>query len=426
MIKILDDNPIKSSFDGIVKEDFLARTATALGEIADPAAIPALARVVGAPGDHNDKPRPAAADALASCLAAAPEPRDVDDHVLDAMLETIRGRNDGVLNAELHFAYARIARTLPPKRREDARRRLLETETARDDATPAFARAVALSLATGAAPDAATAGKLRADLHTALTSLDYDHDYTVRNIRIALRVAEALFELADPDDLVWLTRFAEHDVRTRAHALLERLRRPLPAAPVFDRRTVRTLDDGELVRLIGEAHVIGHAALVAEAARRHLDEARPAIIEAADAVIDRARDGGRNLLDPDSHLLEAAVAALRDELDDETIALFDRMLRHSNYHVKWELLQDPPVDDRLIGGMFHVVAEKWGWQEKTAKEWLRQFAGTPAYEEARKHAGAPVIAEDEEDDDEDEDEEDEDEDEDEDGDEDEDEDEDIN
>jgi len=44
----------------------------------------------------------------------------------------------------------------------------------------------------GAAPDAATAAKLRTSLHTALTTLDYDHDYTVRNLRIALRVAEAL------------------------------------------------------------------------------------------------------------------------------------------------------------------------------------------------------------------------------------------
>ena len=61
----------------------------------------------------------------------------------------------------------------------------------------------------------------------------------------------------------------------------------------------------------------------------------------------------------------------------DMVALFDRMLRHSNYHVKWELLQEPPDDDRLIGGMFHVLAERWGWQERTAQEWLAQVGGAP-------------------------------------------------
>jgi hypothetical protein len=352
LVKIIEDNPIKSSLDSIGKEDFLSQTAAALGEIADPAAIPALAKLVAAPGDHNDKPRPAAADALAACLAAAPEPRDVDDSVLSAMLETIRDRNDGEINAELHFAYGRIARQLPQPRRDSARRRLQETETARDDNTAMLARGAALALATGTSPDSATASNLRAGLHTALTSLDYDHEYTVRNIRIALRVAAALSDLVDAADLVWLTRFTEPDIRAGAHALLERLRRPLPAAPSFDRRTARALANADLVRLIGDGHVIGKAALIAEAGRRSLDDARPAIIKATHDVIDRAPEGGHNLLEPDSHMLEAAVGALRDELDADTIKLFDRMLRHTNYHVKWALMHDPPPDDRLLGGMF--------------------------------------------------------------------------
>ena len=58
----------------------------------------------------------------------------------------------------------------------------------------------------------------------------------MRNLRVALRVAEAVPELVDPADLVWLTRFAEPDVATRAHALLAKLGKPLPPAPVFDAR----------------------------------------------------------------------------------------------------------------------------------------------------------------------------------------------
>jgi hypothetical protein len=310
------------------------------------------------------------------------------------MLDTIRDRNDGEVNAGLHFAYGKIAQQLPADRRAVARRRLEETESARTDGVAVLTRDAALAMASGGAPT----GALRERLHENLTSLDYDHDYTVRNIRIALRVAELMPELVDADDLIWLTRFPEHDVRKSAHALLERLRKPMPAARAFDRRTVKSLDDAELVALIGDAHVVGRAALIAEADRRSLDDAREAIIRATNEVIDRAPEGGANLLDHESHVLEAAVQALRDELDDATTALFDRMLRHSNFHVKWELLQDPPPDDRLIGGMFVVLGQRWGWQEKTAKEWLEQFAGTPAYEEARKHAGSPPLADDNEDD----------------------------
>jgi hypothetical protein len=196
--------------------------------------------------------------------------------------------------------------------------------------------------------------------------------------------------LVDPADLVWLTRFAEPDIRARAHALLGKLGQPLAPAPAFDARAARALDDFELVHLIGEPHVVGRAALIAEAGRRGLDSAHRAIIDACHDVISRARQGGANLLDPDTRILETAVPVLREgEVDADVIALFDRMLRHSNFHVKWELLQAPPADPRLIGGMFHVLGERWGWQEKTAKEWLAHYQGTAAYEAERRRVGSP-------------------------------------
>ncbi len=385
LIKILDETTISSSLDAIGKEDFIVKVATALGAIADPAAIPALAKVVTAAGDHNDEARPAAAEALAACLAAAPEPRDVDDSVLAALLAPIESRNDGEANAELHFAYGRLASVLTPARREHARKALADAATRRSDATPTLARKASLLVAAGASPDAAAQAELRPLVHAALTTLDYAHEYTVRNIRTALRIGEALPELVDPDDLVWLTRFAEADIRTRSHAMLARANHPLAPAPVFDRTTARALADSALVALIEDPHVVGRAALIAEAGRRKLVAARSAIITATDAAIIRARAGSANLLDPDSAILSAAVAALRTtELHIDTIGLFDRMLRHANHHVKWELLQDPPKDERLIGGMFHVLAEKWGWQEKTAKSWLAGFQGTAAYEAERR------------------------------------------
>ena len=138
--------------------------------------------------------------------------------------------------------------------------------------------------------------------------------------------------------------------------------------------------DDDLVRLIAEPHVVGRAALIAEAGRRGLASAKHAIINACHDVISRARQGGENLLDPDTRVLEAAVPILRERIDGDTIALFDRMLRHSNVHVKWELVEDAPRDERLLGGMFHVLGEKWGWQEPAARTWLAQFQGAPAYE----------------------------------------------
>ena len=233
--------------------------------------------------------------------------------------------------------------------------------------------------------DPAALAELRSLVHEALTKIDYAHEYTVRNIRTALRVGEALAEVVDPADLVWLTRFPEPDVRSRAHALLVRLGHDVAPAPVFDRQAAKGVADGALAKLVADPHVVGTAALIGEVGRRKLASARAAVIAAADAAIARARPGGANLLDPDTAVLSAAVTALRVfALDLETISLFDRMLRHGNHHVKWELLQEPPKDERLIGGMFHVLGEKWGWQEKTAKAWLAEFQGTPAYEAERR------------------------------------------
>jgi hypothetical protein len=65
------------------------------------------------------------------------------------------------------------------------------------------------------------------------------------------------------------------------------------------------------------------------------------------------------------------------------------MLRHSNVHVKWELVEDAPRDERLIGAMFHVLGEKWGWQEDAARRWLARFRGTPAYQVEHARAGSP-------------------------------------
>jgi hypothetical protein len=392
LIQLIEHTPIRSPLDAIGKEDLLCRAAAALGAIGDPAAVAALSALAAAADPVHDQPRAVAAQALATCLAAAPAPRDVDDAVIAALLETIRERNNGELNASCHLAYGRLAQVVAPDRRATLRERLRATPSCRDDRTSQLTRAAALALADGPL----AADELRALLRSVLTTLDYDHTYTVRNVRIGLSVAELFPALADPDALTWLTRFEEPTVRARAHALLARLGAPLAPATIVDGQTASGLADAQVIALLAEVHLVGRAALIDEARRRGLAAARPAIVAAAHAVIERARPGGQDLLEPERRVLRRAVAVLRDGLLDEpTVALFDRLLRHSNYHVKWDLLKDPPLDARLLGGMFHVLGEQWGWQERTARAWLAGFRGTAAYDEARARAGARDLEPDE-------------------------------
>jgi suppressor of fused len=378
MIRILESTRIASALDAVGKEELLTATANALEAIADPAAIPALSKLVAAPGRYNDEPRAAAASALAACVDAAPARPPLDGTLFDAMARAIGHAEDDEYLAEMHLAYAALARTLPSPARAAAQR-LLDLDVELDPGGVAMlARRVALALCgDDAGPDADTTAALRARLHASLRDPGFDHDAAIRNLRIVLRIAARLPALADGADLVWLTRLAEPDIRARAHELLAAAGRPLARAAAFDRRKARGVSDRELVRWISETHVVGRAALVAEAGRRKLASARPAIIRAAHAVIDHARPAGQDLLDPEARLLETAVSALLDgPLDDDTIALFDRMLRHDNHRVKWELLQSPPRDKRLIGGMIHVLGEGWGWQETAAKQWLASYTQT--------------------------------------------------
>jgi hypothetical protein len=63
------------------------------------------------------------------------------------------------------------------------------------------------------------------------------------------------------------------------------------------------------------------------------------------------------------------------------------MLRHSNPHVKWKLVEDAPKDPRLLGGMFHVLSEDWGWQADHAAVWLAELEDHPEFEAAAAEAG---------------------------------------
>jgi len=267
-----------------------ARAADALGAIGDPSAIPALREH---PGLHT-------AAALVACGAR-----------LDLVDELPLGEDS-------YLAYGELASSLPAPRREAALARL------RAAPSTSLAHAAAIALAGGEPLP-------RARLHAALTEPGGDHQApragaglhaaTVRGLRVALRVAELMPELVEPDDLAPLARFAEADLRGRA----------VPPGTVYARRDAMGLDDTALIAALAAPHVAGRAALIEEAGRRRLVAARPAIIAAASAVVARARPDGEGLLDPDARVLEAAVAVLRaTPLDDASRALFERMRRRAD------------------------------------------------------------------------------------------------
>ena len=139
-----------------------------------------------------------------------------------------------------------------------------------DDATTLLARTAALA---SIGQPVGEPEPLRARLHAALTSPAESHVQTLRQIRIGLAaaaLAPAMSALVDPADVTWLTRFDEPDIRASAHALLERLGHPMPPAQPFDAAGAHGLDDDDLAHQLGEQHVLGRAALIAEAGHRNL------------------------------------------------------------------------------------------------------------------------------------------------------------
>jgi hypothetical protein len=75
--------------------------------------------------------------------------------------------------------------------------------------------------------------------------------------------------------------------------------------------------------------------------------------------------------DEDRLLTEGVWALLRLPLQPSTVALCNELLKHHNRDVKDPVLRDPPDDSGVEAGMRQVVAENYGWQASTAKEWLQ-------------------------------------------------------
>ena len=310
-----------------IDDELVAATARALGAIGDPRAVPALCDVAAAPGTFIAKP--AAAAALANCLASARDARTLDDAELADALAAIIEAGDGRLDPVTCFAVGRIARLLPPHRRAEARRRIQELEPAGPEPEAQLAREIALQLASPAVPPPPPPPEARTHLERALSDLEGGPDAVVARWKLALEIAVTVPEIVEMHSILPLTRVLDPEVRAAGHAVLARLGHPAPVAPIFDVAAAHRLDDGELVRRLDTIHVIGRDTLVAELGRRKLPAARPAIVAACHTAIAAASTGER-VFDHDRRLLEAALPILARSPDAEVGAVVDRMAQHPN------------------------------------------------------------------------------------------------
>ena len=309
-----------------IDDALVAATARALGAIGDARAVAVLSDVAAAPGTFVAKP--AAAAALAACIASARETRVLDDADLTDVLAAIVEAGEGQLDPVTWLACGRIARQLPPHRRVETRRRFTRVASP-DDELGMLARGVALQLASPTVPPPPPPPELRGLLERALVTPEGSSSVVAERWKLALEIAVTMPELVELQTIAPLTRVLDPEVRAAAHAVLARLGHPAPVAPIFDATAAHRLDDGELVRRLDVVHLVGRAALVTEIGRRKLPAARPAIIAACNSAIAAARPGER-MFEHDRRVLVAALPILARTPDAEAGGVVERMAEHPN------------------------------------------------------------------------------------------------
>jgi hypothetical protein len=323
--------------------------------------------------------------------------------VVDALLFHVGKINDGEEAADAYRALAQFARGADAERRARLGVRVHEQQPYADSKLETKAgRAVALAaFGVGSA----------ADVDDALTALAvtkaWKPEYTLRQHRLARAIADetpgltlsapALAALAGSDD---------DDVAAWAQAALER-KEPACArgADRAARRRLTWVDvqdaAGPALRawianetLLGRQHVARALVPAPPAPERDSDDddddnddnddndgsanvvvsvddeaAVRAALEAAAAAV-AARTTTEMSHDDDRLLTECVRALFRLAPAPSTIAQCNTLLLHNNRDVKDPVLRAPPADVALAPGMRQVLAENWGWQESTAREWL--------------------------------------------------------
>ena len=335
-------------------EDLVKVSLEALGELGAREHSAEIARVLGEVDSNYRSVRAAAASALARLGAS---------DYLDVLLAQLAGDLETRDRAVLVFAAAALAGS-------------------RRDETIAALRALAIEgpLFLELARDCALAGlgvapaEMGARVERALREAAYDDEWTELFIEWGLRglpfVPEVPAELALP----FAFRDNEEIRRSAVRALEARGVTPPPTRRIT-RGDVRAMSDAELFAVLEADDTLYAYNVCFEVEARGLASARPSLVTYARRLLAYVHEGERDLPRDVAYPLRWVVRALtRLGLDEPSAAFCNELLLHSSRAVKDPVLREPPAHPALTQGMKAVRAEKWGWQERTAREWLEAMS----------------------------------------------------
>lgn len=364
LMRLLERMPAEGEFETALKyDDLIGKLAVILRQLGDPAGAPTLARFAASRSLRMRHARVESSYALARLA-----PATGTEEILTGALELCTKINDSEENSRALVAYGLIAAAQPIALHGRLAQALRDTEPmASSYVEVQLAKAVALR----ALGQEAASAEVATLLERALTEPGWKEEYTVRRRKWALE----MFELAPVVPVELLASALALRDETLTDALVPVLRAHGVAAAPPRQLTVFAAAEAsaaELVALLADEALAGRHFAARELARRGEASGRAALEQAAGAVAARAPQApGADLSGADDRLLTECVRALRRLPEAEsTLALFAQLLSHPNRDIKGPVLRDPPAHPSLAAAMRKVAAEKWGWQEGTAREWL--------------------------------------------------------
>jgi hypothetical protein len=364
LVALLEKMPSEGEFDVAMKyDDIIGKIARALRRIGDPAAAKALVRFAES---HSDRMRHARTESAFAVGVLAPA--EASPALLDGMLRVATKINGSQEDSIAILAYGLVGRARPAAEHKELREKLAATK-------PMASNYVEVQLAQ------AVAAKMLGDetaptetiLERALTKPGWKDEYTVRQLRWAAEVIALLPEV-DPNRLVPLLEWRDETLTAEVLEVLAARKVPPPPLPrMLTWFAARKMSPEELARALADEK-LGSRHQAARALAAFGEAGRAALEGAIEGIATRTPEGAeRDLADSDSQLLrECARALLSLPPTPSTLALYNRLLLHPNRNLKGSVLNEAPNDPALTEGMKHVAAEKWAWQEKAARAWLKK------------------------------------------------------
>ncbi len=357
---VLAPIPDEGGFEtSLAYDEFIGEVADSLRQIGSAAGAECLVRFAASTSPRMRKARNGAASALARLA-----PDAGSESMVANLVEMSAKVNDGEENSASLLAAGLIGRALDAESRSRLLAQIRETEPmAKSYVEVQLAHALARNLL-GAGND----DEVATLLERSFTEPGWKEEYTVRRRHFALDVY-AVLPSVDPSVVAGGLTMGDEGLSRR---ILEAVPEAAPPSRLtwFEAEKAET---PELVAALADDTLGGRH----HAARRlgALDEAvaRGPLEAATAGVLARApENAGAELPASDRAILRESVQALLAFPHEPSTQLFAALLSHPNRNVKDPVLRDPPTSLGLADAMRFVAAEKYGWQETVARDWLRE------------------------------------------------------